>query len=127
MASKKILPIATCGVTACMTILDNKWKPIILFQMSKGVNRFTKLLTAVEGVNKQMLSKQLKSLEKLGILERTSFGEIPPRVEYSITPLGKTLLPVVQAMKRWGDNQNGANKTKSRVDKAVAPQQTALF
>ena len=78
-------------------------------------------------MNKQMLSKQLKSLEKLGILERTSFGEIPPRVEYSITPLGKTLLPVVQAMKRWGDNQNGANKTKSRVDKAVAPQQTALF
>jgi DNA-binding HxlR family transcriptional regulator len=73
-----------------------------------------------------MLSKQLKQLEKYGILERTTFAEIPPRVEYAITPLGKTLLPVVLAMKRWGDKQTGATKVKTPPkDKFL--QQTQLF
>ncbi len=127
MPSKKIVPVPTCGVTICMQMLDSKWKPIILFQISKGANRFTKLLTAVAGINRQMLSKQLKSLEKLGILERTTFAEIPPRVEYTITPLGKSLLPVVQAMKRWGDKQTDIAKVKTQVGTKTAPQQTALF
>ncbi|MFT5736623.1 MAG: DNA-binding HxlR family transcriptional regulator [Maribacter sp.] len=127
MPSKKIVPVATCGVTMCMQMLDSKWKPIILFQISKGANRFTKLLTVVEGINRQMLSKQLKSLEKLGILERSAFAEIPPRVEYTITPLGKSLLIVVQAMKRWGDKQTGVAEVKTKVDAKAATQQTALF
>lgn len=127
MALKEKTNLETCGVTACMTMLDSKWKPIILFNISKGTNRFTKLLVAVEGINRQMLSKQLKQLEKSGILERTTFAEIPPRVEYAITPLGKTLLPVVQAMKRWGDKQTGATKVKAKVETNAAPQQTALF
>ncbi|WP_169734616.1 winged helix-turn-helix transcriptional regulator [Maribacter antarcticus] len=108
-------------------MLDSKWKPIILFQISKGANRFTKLLTVVEGINRQMLSKQLKSLEKLGILERSTFAEIPPRVEYTITPLGKSLLSVVQAMKRWGDKQTSITKVNIKVDSKADTQQTALF
>jgi DNA-binding HxlR family transcriptional regulator len=127
MALKEKTNSETCGVTVCMNMLDGKWKPIILFNISKGANRFTKLLVAVEGINRQMLSKQLKQLEKSGILERTTFAEIPPRVEYAITPLGKTLLPVVLAMKRWGDKQTGATKIKVKVETNAAPQQTALF
>lgn len=127
MALQEKMSSSSCGVTLCMSMLDSKWKPIILFRISKGANRFTKLLTAVTGINRQMLSKQLKSLEKLGILERTTFAEIPPRVEYAITPLGKTLLPVVQAMKRWGDKQTGIAVVKPKVDTKATPQQTALF
>lgn len=127
MAVKPNLSTDICGVRACMELLDSKWKPILLFEISKGANRFTKLLTVVAGINRQMLSKQLKQLEKSGILERTTFAEIPPRVEYSITPLGKTLLPVLQAMKRWGDKQTGLTKVKEKVPEKPVPQQTALF
>lgn len=127
MAVKATTPASTCGVTTCMMILDSKWKPIILFKISKGANRFTKLLTVVEGINRQMLSKQLRSLEKSGVLERKTFPEIPPRVEYSVTPFGKSLLPVVQSMQRWGDKQTGATKVKSKIATKAAPQQTALF
>lgn len=127
MALKEKMNLDPCGVSVCMNMLDSKWKPIILFQISKGANRFTKLLNAIEGINRQMLSKQLKQLERSGVLERTTFAEIPPRVEYAITPLGKTLLPVVQAMKRWGDKQIGATKVKSKAETKATPQQTALF
>lgn len=127
MAVKNDPKSETCGVTECMHMLDSKWKPLILFQVSKGVNRFTKLLTAVRGINRQMLSKQLKQLEKSGILERTTFAEIPPRVEYAITPFGKTILPVVHAMKKWGDKQTGVTKVNVKTNTKPAPQQTALF
>jgi DNA-binding HxlR family transcriptional regulator len=127
MATKETKQATTCGVTTCMKTLDSKWKPIILFKIAKGANRFTKLLTAVEGINRQMLSKQLRSLEKSGVLERKTFPEIPPRVEYSITPFGKSLLPVVQSMQRWGAKQTGATKEKTKVDTKAVSQQTALF
>lgn len=127
MAVKETAPASNCGVIICMQMLDSKWKPIILFKISKGTNRFTKLLTVVEGINRQMLSKQLRSLEKSGILERKTFPEIPPRVEYSITPLGKSLLPVVQSMQRWGDKQTGATKVNVKAVIKTETQQTALF
>lgn len=127
MAAKETKSTSVCGVTTCMNMLDSKWKPIILYNISKGANRFTKLLTAVEGINRQMLSKQLRSLEKTAVVERKTFPEIPPRVEYSITPLGKSLLPVVQSMQRWGDKQSGAIKVKAKTETKAVPQQTALF
>ena len=100
--NEKNLNQTACAVTFCMTQIGGKWKPIILFRISKGINRFTMLLKEIDGINRQMLSKQLKELEKAGILERKLFPEIPPRVEYSLTTLGKSLLPVVQSMNRWG-------------------------
>ena len=127
MAVKNNINLKTCGVGECMKILDSKWKPIIIYRISKGVNRFNMLLKEVDGINRQMLSKQLRSLDKTGILERKIFPEIPPRVEYSLTPLGKSLLPVLQAMQRWGDKQSGVTKVKVKAESKAAPQQTALF
>ncbi|MEP2236852.1 MAG: helix-turn-helix domain-containing protein [Maribacter sp.] len=88
-----------------MEMIGGKWKPIILYHVNKGTNRFNKLFSEIESINRQMLSKQLKSLERSGILDRTLYGEIPPRVEYTLTPLGKSLLPVVQAITDWGQKQ----------------------
>ncbi|WP_339627570.1 helix-turn-helix domain-containing protein [uncultured Maribacter sp.] len=111
----------TNALLYCMDLIGGKWKPIILFNISKGINRFNKLFNEIEGINRQMLSKQLKELEKSGILERTLFPEIPPRVEYTLTPLGKSLMTVVQAMNRWGQKQ------QVKVPKKKDTQQVTLF
>ncbi|WP_405414208.1 winged helix-turn-helix transcriptional regulator [Maribacter sp. Asnod1-A12] len=97
--------IETQALDYGMEMIGGKWKPIILYHVNKGTNRFNKLFSEIEGINRQMLSKQLKSLERSGILDRTLYGEIPPRVEYTLTPLGKSLLPVVEAITQWGQKQ----------------------
>ena len=124
LASEKSTVETACAVTLCMAQIGGKWKPIILFRVSKGINRFTMLLKEIDGINRQMLSKQLKELAKSGILERKLFPEIPPRVEYSLTPFGKSLLPVVQSMNRWGQKHQVKEKT---VTPATSTNQLPLF
>ncbi|MEX0272819.1 MAG: winged helix-turn-helix transcriptional regulator [Flavobacteriaceae bacterium] len=111
-----------CPVTLCMDVIGGKWKPIILNRVSFGDNRFGLLLKEIEGINKQMLSKQLRELERDGILERTIFPEIPPRVEYTMTLKGKSLMPVVHAMGNWGKEVIRPSKLRSKVnDKGQLP------
>lgn len=122
-ASENNMEELSCAVSFCMSQIGEKWKPIILFRISKGINRFTKLIKEIDGINKQMLSKQLKELEKSGILERKVFPEIPPRVEYSLTPFGKSLLPVIQSMNRWGIK----HQTKKKTVEPLSTNQLPLF
>lgn len=96
-----ILP--ACPVTYCVQLIGGKWKPIILFQLTKRVHRFGELRRAIEGISKQMLTKQLRELEADGIIHREVFPEVPPRVEYTLTRKGEGLLTVIQAMKEWGE------------------------
>ena len=91
-----------CPVTHCLSVVGGKWKPLILFCISHEVNRFGALRRAIPSVTKQMLTQQLRELEADGILDRTIFAEIPPRVEYTLTDRGGTLLPVIAAMRDWG-------------------------
>lgn len=91
-----------CPVTRCLSVIGGKWKPVILFAVDGGVDRFGVLRRAIPGITKQMLTKQLRELEADGILTRTVFAEIPPRVEYALTSRGYGLLPVVAAMRDWG-------------------------
>lgn len=109
------------GLMHCIDSIGGKWKPMLLFYIAKGVNRFNKLFTAIDGINRQMLSKQLKELEKSGLLERTLFPEIPPRVEYTLTPLGKSLLPIVQSMSKWGQKQQQGTTISQRPDTQQLP------
>lgn len=92
-----------CPVTHCLSIIGGKWKPVILFVISNGVDRFGAMRRAIPGVTKQMLTQQLRELEHDGILNRKVYAEIPPRVEYSITKRGRSLLDVVKVMKAWGE------------------------
>lgn len=85
-----------------MKVIGGKWKIIILYALQNGANRFGILQKTLPHISKQMLTTQLRELEKDGIISRTIFPEIPPRVEYAITPLGKTLFPIIEAMDRWG-------------------------
>ncbi len=86
-----------------MSIIGGKWKPIIIYLIANGGNRFGILQRGIEGISKQMLSKQLRELEQDGILNRKIFPEIPPRVEYSITEMGKSLFPIINNMRIWGE------------------------
>lgn len=98
----KQVALYQCPVTFCMSQIGGKWKPIILYLIRKGANRFGILSRGIEGISKQMLTKQLRELEKDGILERKIFAEIPPRVEYNISDYGESLFPVIDAMCSWG-------------------------
>jgi len=91
-----------CPVSFCMSKIGGKWKPIIIFLIRKGGNRFGIMHRGINGITKQMLTKQLRELEADGILHREIFPEIPPRVEYSFTDFGKTLFPVIDSMSQWG-------------------------
>ncbi len=100
---KKSIMISECPVTYTMSMIGGKWKPIILYLISKGANRFGILHRGIDGISKQMLTKQLREMEDDGILNRKIFAEIPPRVEYSISEKGKSLFPVIEAMRFWGE------------------------
>lgn len=91
-----------CPVSRCMQVIGGKWKIIILYALKNGTNRFGALQKMINSISKQMLTTQLRELEKDGIITREIFPEIPPRVEYTITPLGKTLFPIIEAMDKWG-------------------------
>ncbi|MCI4666756.1 MAG: helix-turn-helix transcriptional regulator [Bacteroidia bacterium] len=92
-----------CPVTFTLSKIGGKWKPIILYLITKGVDRFGIMQRGIDGISKQMLTKQLRELEADGILNRKIYAEVPPRVEYSLTEVGKSLLPVIESMKRWGE------------------------
>ncbi|MEO1515456.1 MAG: helix-turn-helix domain-containing protein [Bacteroidota bacterium] len=98
----KSVTINQCPVTFTMSKIGGKWKPILLFLISKGANRFGILHRGIEGISKQMLTKQLRELEADGILERKIYAEIPPRVEYFISDLGQSLMPIIVSMRDWG-------------------------
>ena len=85
-----------------MKVIGGKWKIIILYAVQNDANRFGLLQKTIPDISKQMLTTQLRELEKDKIISRTIFPEIPPRVEYGITPLGKTLFPIIEAMDKWG-------------------------
>lgn len=101
--AKKSVAVQECPVTYCMSKIGGKWKPIILFLISKGANRFGIMQRGIEGISKQMLTKQLRELEQDEILERKIYAEIPPRVEYFITEKGSTLFPIIESMREWGE------------------------
>ena len=92
-----------------MSKIGGKWKPVILYLVQKDCNRFGMLQKAIAGVSKQMLTAQLRELEQDGILDRTIYAEIPPRVEYKITKLGRTLFPIIESMREWGERRMKAN------------------
>ena len=100
--SHKKFQNSDCPVTFCMTHIGGKWKPIIIYLIRKGANRFGILQKGIDGITKQMLTKQLRELEADGLLTRTIYAEIPPRVEYAFTAYGESLFPVIDAMSDWG-------------------------
>ena len=93
---------ARCPVTFCLSVIGGKWKPVILFCIANRVNRFGVMQRSVAGITKQMLTKQLRELEGDGLIARTGYAEVPPRVDYALTDMGRTVLPIIKLMRDWG-------------------------
>jgi len=91
-----------CPVTHCMNLIGGKWKILLIYAISKKCNRFSMLQRAIPLISKQMLVNQLRELEEDGIIDRTIFAEIPPRVEYKVTEYGMSLMPVISVLQDWG-------------------------
>ena len=93
----------TCDVAQTIRLIGGKWKAIILFHLMKDeVLRFSQLQRDIPDITQRMLTLQLRELERDGIVKRTVYQQIPPKVEYSLTEFGRTLLPVIEAMHHWG-------------------------
>ncbi|WP_018898847.1 helix-turn-helix domain-containing protein [Rhizobium sp. 2MFCol3.1] len=92
-----------CPVEATLSFLDGKWKGVILFHLMEGTLRFNELRRKLPSVTQRMLTKQLRELEECGLVSRTVFAVVPPRVDYALTPLGRTLKPVIAALAAWGE------------------------
>lgn len=86
-----------------MKVAGGKWKALIIYYLLSGTKRFGELGKLIGGVTQRSLTLQLRELEADGIITRKIYAEVPPRVEYSLTPFGQTLSPVLEAMKAWGD------------------------
>jgi DNA-binding HxlR family transcriptional regulator len=92
-----------CGVTHFLNIVGGKWKVLVIYAISKKCNRFSLLQKAIPHISKQMLINQLRELENDGVIERKIFAEVPPRVEYTLTKYGKSMMPVILNIQQWGE------------------------
>ena len=92
----------TCGLDAALMVVGGKWKPLILFHLGPGKRRFGELRRLVSGVSEKMLIQQLRELQADGVIERVDFREIPPKVEYSLTTLGRSLAQALKPLCDWG-------------------------
>jgi DNA-binding HxlR family transcriptional regulator len=96
-----------CSVEAAISLIDGKWKSVILFHLLDGVMRFSAIHRSVPGVTPRTLTHQLRELEEDGLVERKVYAQVPPKVEYRLSPLGLTMRPILLALKDWGDDNLG--------------------
>ena len=96
-----------CPAEVTLAVIGGRWKVLILYQLFQGVKRFSELQRALPRITQKMLTQQLREMERDGIVQRTVYPQVPPKVEYRLRPRGETLKPVVQAMCKWGVQQPG--------------------
>ncbi|MDO4849352.1 MAG: helix-turn-helix domain-containing protein [Coriobacteriia bacterium] len=92
-----------CPVETTISLIGDKWKVLILRELMGGTKRFGELQRGVGKVSQKVLTSQLRAMEADGLVHREVFAEVPPRVEYSLTPLGQSLKPVIEALRDWGE------------------------
>lgn len=100
---KAINDLPDCPVETTLSLIGNKWKVLIIRELLTGTKRFGELKKSVGNVSQKVLTAQLRSMEECGLLIRTVYAEVSPRVEYSLTDLGQSLKPVLDAMSEWGN------------------------
>ena len=102
MTAKADLP--ACPVETTLTLIGDKWKVLILRDLMPGTKRFGELKKSVGNVSQKVLTAQLRAMEESGLVNRKVYAEVPPRVEYTLTELGYSLKPVMDALWKWGEN-----------------------
>ena len=102
----KALP--ACPVETTLSLISDKWKVLILRDLMPGTKRFGELRKSIGTVTQKVLTSQLRQMEESGLVIRTVYPEVPPRVEYTLTDLGRSLDPVLDAMRNWGEDYKAA-------------------
>lgn len=92
-----------CPLTASLSVIGGKWKPIIIFNLNRSKKRFGQLDASIPPISRKVLTSQLNELVSDELVVRTSFAETPPRVEYSLTAKGKELIPILKSIAKWGN------------------------
>jgi DNA-binding HxlR family transcriptional regulator len=104
MYENKIPKDLSCGMAMTMEIMGSKWKPCLLYNIHKGINRPGQLQQHNPKASRQVLNQQLKELEDHDIISRVVYPQLPPKVEYFLTDTGKSLIPILDAMEAWGSD-----------------------
>ena len=107
MPQAKELP--ACPVETTLMLIGDKWKVLILRDLLPGTKRFGELKKSIGDVSQKVLTAQLRDMEAKGLISRRVYAEVPPRVEYSLTDLGKSLKPILDAMWTWGEGYQAQN------------------
>ena len=102
--------LSACPVETTLTLIGDKWKVLILRDLMTGTKRFGELKKCVGNVSQKVLTVQLRAMEANGLVHREVYAEVPPRVEYSLTDLGRSLKPILDAMWSWGENYKSMNE-----------------
>jgi len=110
---------ANCPVETTISLLGSKWKLLILRELFKGTRRFGELSRGVPGISQKMLTQQLRQMEDDNLVSRKVYAEVPPRVEYSLTEIGKSLKPILDAMHTWGTKYTMRHGRKGEGTKAA--------
>lgn len=100
---KTIKELPACPVETTLMLIGDKWKVLILRDLMSGTKRFGELKKSVGSVSQKVLTAQLRDMEASGLVRRKVYAEVPPRVEYSLTELGRSLQPILDAMRNWGE------------------------
>ena len=103
--------IPECPVATTVQLIGNKWKLLIIRNLLVRPWRFNELQKNLDGISQKVLTDSLRSMEADGIITRTVYPEVPPRVEYALSDLGQSLQPILDAMKAWGENYKRNNNT----------------
>lgn len=123
MSSKEIedQALSGCPVGVTLDVISGKWKGIILYQLLAGTKRYNELRRLQPAVTQRMLTLQLRELEQDGIVHREVYKQIPPRVDYSLTAFGKTLEPIIVAMKEWGERHEQDVRNRRHLCRKTDP------
>jgi DNA-binding HxlR family transcriptional regulator len=109
-----------CAVEAAISLIDGKWKCVVLWHLfSEGTLRFNDLRRRMPRVTQRMLTNQLRELEQDGLIHREVYAQVPPRVEYSLTGMGRGLEPILRALKGWGETHMDLFAAKGGADRAA--------
>lgn len=108
MEKSQTSPKPTCPVETAIKVLGGRWKVLILRELFQGIKRFGQLQRSLIGITQKMLTQQLRELEQDGIVFRHVYLQVPPKVEYSLTPLGESLKPVLESIHQWGEKYEEA-------------------
>lgn len=126
----KEIKLGCSSVKVTLSVIGGKWKPLIMFLLFDETLRFSQLQRNIVGITQKMLTEQLRELERDGLISRKVYPQVPPKVEYSITSYGRTLLPVLDTMHKWGKEHRKMTERNvsapQKNKKTTHPQQASL-